>query len=656
MSQTFEQFGKYILLEKLAAGGMAEVFLAKSSGAGGLTKYVAIKRILPHFSHNKEFINMFKDEAKIAINLSHGSIVSIYEFGVEKGQFYLVMDYVQGKNIRQTLKHIQKTKKYFSVPQIIYMGKEIAAALEHAHRCHDRSTGKKLNITHRDMSPQNVMLGFDGSVKVIDFGIAKAEDQLDTTRAGTLKGKFGYMSPEQANGKPVDFRTDIFSLGIVLWELLAKDRLFVANNEINTLKRIRDCQVPDLTKMNPEVSPGLEKIISKALTKDKNFRYQTSLDFSKDLSIYLNQNHPEFSPHDLAGFMKSVYSDEIFDTRKKLVAYSSVTSSDMPDDKTNVLPLSEITQTATHRKVENKFDAPKGFNAQTQTKTKTSAGIIDDKSISKVSRKISTEKLNTRTGSHSSYGSKPYSGTRTGTHAGTQSHYRPAQKPKSNFLLYALLTPILLIGLALGGLKFFPNEVSQFVDVPESVFNLVGVELEGPATPITEEPSVAVQPAEPTPTEEPAPPVIERNVGIVVSSQPSGAEIYIDGESTGKTTPSRVVVNGANPFEISIQKDLYREYKFGRKLASELDSRSFQARLVKLPLGYIDIDVRPSRGVTLEINGKIIENPSLPLLRQPIPANQEVIIKAYSEILNSNQVETVKLGDGDRERITFNFR
>ena len=139
VSQNIEQFGKYLLLEKLAAGGMAEVFLAKSPGAGGLAKYVAVKRILPHFSHNKEFINMFKDEAKIAINLSHSSIVSIYEFGVEKGQFFLTMDYVQGKNIRQVLRHIQKSDKYFSIPQIIYIGKEIAAALDHAHKCHDRS-------------------------------------------------------------------------------------------------------------------------------------------------------------------------------------------------------------------------------------------------------------------------------------------------------------------------------------------------------------------------------------------------------------------------------------------------------------------------------------------------------------------------------------
>ena len=182
----------------------------------------------------------------------------------------------------------------------------------------------------------------------------------------------------------------------------------------------------------------------------------------------------------------------------------------------------------------------------------------------------------------------------------------------------------------------------------------MGAEVAEPsATP--EDPKIIVaEPTEPQPA--PAEPIIETEVGIVVSSQPSGAEIYLDGESTGKTTPSRIIVTGNNVFEVSIQKDLYREYKFGRKIASELNSRSFEARLVKLPLGYVDIDVRPSRGVTLEINGKIIENPSLPLLRQPIPANQAVIIKAHSEIMNSNKLKTIRLRDGDRERITFNFR
>ncbi|NCN95608.1 MAG: serine/threonine protein kinase, partial [Bdellovibrionales bacterium] len=227
-------------------GGMAEVFLGRALGAGGISKFFAIKRILPQYADSPEFIDMFREEAKIAINLKHSNIVSIHEFGIQDQQFFLVMDFVEGRNLRQILNKMKKMKIQFATEHIVYLIREIASGLDHAHRCIDATTGKPLNITHRDMSPQNVMVSFDGEVKIVDFGIAKAESQVETTRAGTLKGKFGYMSPEQAEGLSVDMRTDLFSLGIVMWELLANDRLFTANNEINTLRKIRDCHVPSL--------------------------------------------------------------------------------------------------------------------------------------------------------------------------------------------------------------------------------------------------------------------------------------------------------------------------------------------------------------------------------------------------------------------------
>jgi serine/threonine protein kinase len=323
-NKSYEVFGKYILLEKLAAGGMAEVFLSRAPGTSGIGKFVAIKRILPQFYDTQEFIDMFRDEAKIAINLSHSNVVSIYEFGVEKDQFYLVMDYVEGRNLRQILNKMKKSNSTFSIDQIIYICKEVAGGLDHAHRCHDGTTGKPLNITHRDMSPQNIMISYEGEVKIVDFGIAKAESQLETTRAGTLKGKFGYMSPEQAEGQPVDLRTDIFSLGTVLWELLANDRLFIANNELNTLRKIRECQIPSLRKINPNIHAELERVVQKALARDRNLRYQTAAAMHRDLSRYLNRQFPDFSPHDFSVFVKTLFSDEIIEARKHLIDYSKV--------------------------------------------------------------------------------------------------------------------------------------------------------------------------------------------------------------------------------------------------------------------------------------------------------------------------------------------
>lgn len=325
MSQNYEYFGKYILLEKLATGGMAEVWLARAPGAGGIGKFVAIKKILPQYSDNPEFIQMFRDEAAIAMNLSHSNIVAIYEYGQEKKQFFLVLDYVEGVNLRQLLNKLkQKNNQQLNIDQVTYAVKEVAAGLDHAHRSLNSATGKPLNITHRDMSPQNIMTSFEGEVKIIDFGIAKAENQLENTKTGTLKGKFGYMSPEQAEGQSTDLRTDIFSLGIVLWELLANERLFIANNEINTLRKIRECQVPSLLKINPSIEPELERITMKALTRDRNLRYQTAAAFHRDLNRFLNRTYPDFTPHEFAIYIKTLYADEILETRQRLIEYSKI--------------------------------------------------------------------------------------------------------------------------------------------------------------------------------------------------------------------------------------------------------------------------------------------------------------------------------------------
>lgn len=342
MQSNFERFGNYILLEKLAAGGMAEVYLAKKLGADGVQKFVAIKRILSQFSDSGDFIQMFKDEAKLAVNLSHQNVVSIYDFGVESGQFYLVMEYVEGKNLRQVLNFLKKINKQFTIGQIVYIIQQVALGLDHAHRCIDNTTGQPLNIIHRDMSPQNVMLNFDGNCKIVDFGIAKAATQLENTRAGTLKGKFGYMSPEQSEGMAIDIRTDIFALGIMIWELLSGQRLFLANNEMNTLRKIRECNVPSLRKINPNIPPELEKIVNKSLAKDRNTRYQTAADFSRDLTGFLNRFDPDFSAQNLSDFLKSIFSDEILELRNKQISFAKVEVAPTTyarDDKTEVVTL-----------------------------------------------------------------------------------------------------------------------------------------------------------------------------------------------------------------------------------------------------------------------------------------------------------------------------
>ncbi len=324
MSTPYEVYGNYTLLEKLAMGGMAEVFLAKKQGVSGVEKYVAIKRILPQFSQQEEFIEMFQHEASIAINLSHSNIVSIFDFGLEKNQFYIVMDFVPGRNLRQILNHVRKSEITLSTEHSIFIVREIAAGLDYAHRAMDSKTGKPLNIIHRDISPQNVMISFEGEVRIVDFGIAKAESQAEATQAGTLKGKFGYMSPEQVEGLALDLRTDVFSLGILLWELLANDRLFLASNEQATIRKIKECKIPPLRSLNPSVPAELERIVNKALTKDRNLRYQAAAALQKDLTVFLNKYFPMFTNQDFSGFMKKQFNAEILENRKKQMDYSSV--------------------------------------------------------------------------------------------------------------------------------------------------------------------------------------------------------------------------------------------------------------------------------------------------------------------------------------------
>ena len=300
---------------------MAEIFLGCAGTLESAHKFVVIKRILLAHSHNKEFNKMFQNEGKIAVNLNHSNICSIYEFGIENDQYFICMEYISGRNMRQLLKKLKSQKKSLSVAMCAYIMKYVCNGLDYAHNCTDSITGQPLNIIHRDISPQNIMVSFNGDVKVIDFGIAKIDDS-ESTKVGVLKGKFEYMSPEQARGKSLDRQTDIFSLGNVLWELLAGRKLFMGSNEIQLLKKIRDCQIPDLKKINPSVPDRLVEIVNKALSANKNLRYKTVAEMGNDISVFLNKTYPDFTHAPFSAFIKEVYVEEILEERQNLKKYS----------------------------------------------------------------------------------------------------------------------------------------------------------------------------------------------------------------------------------------------------------------------------------------------------------------------------------------------
>lgn len=323
MLQKNEKFGSYLLLEKIASGGMAEIYLARSIVANGLNKFVAVKRILPHLTNDHEFIAMFKHEAKIAINLNHNNLASIFYFGCENNQYYLVMDYIEGKTLYQISSELKNYNERFSIEQALYLIKEAATGLDYAHRCVDPSNNQPLGVIHRDISPQNIMMSFDGAVKVIDFGIAKTANR-NTTEVGTFKGKFNYMSPEQGEGIPLDHRSDVFSLGVILWEFLANQKLFAGNTNLEILRSVKRCDFKPLRTVNPSIPVELETIVNRALAKDRNERYQTAADFSRDLNRFLNLHYPNFSPTEFSKQIRHLFNSEYQKRRESLIEYSNL--------------------------------------------------------------------------------------------------------------------------------------------------------------------------------------------------------------------------------------------------------------------------------------------------------------------------------------------
>jgi serine/threonine-protein kinase len=302
-------FGRYQLLRKIAQGGMGQVLLAKK-GLEGFEKLVVIKRILPHLVEDDEFFAMFIDEAKIAMRLDHPNIARINEFGEERGVHYLEMEYVAGEDVRRVDKRSRAMGNPLPLGLVLRIIADAAAGLDFAHKARD-SKGQPLGLVHRDVSPQNILVGFDGSVKLIDFGVAKAAGRAQHTATGILKGKFPYMSPEQADGQPLDARSDIFALGIVLWELLTEKRLFKGENDLMSQRLVKACEVVPPSTLSPTLPEGLDAVVLKALAKDPNDRYPDAGAFRKALEDYALQRAISTSSALLEEFMRGLYAERI---------------------------------------------------------------------------------------------------------------------------------------------------------------------------------------------------------------------------------------------------------------------------------------------------------------------------------------------------------
>jgi serine/threonine protein kinase len=302
--------GPYRVVEEIGLGGMASVHLARMDGPGGFQKWVAIKRIHPHLVEDEILVTMFLDEARVAARISHPNVATVFELGKHKNTYWIAMEYLHGEPLREVMRRTDELGQIMPTEIACRVIADAAEGLHSAHELLGRN-GEKLGLVHRDVTPHNLFVTYDGTTKVVDFGIAKHAARTSNTRAGTLKGKLAYMSPEQVGGEALDRRTDVFALGVVLWELTTGERLFRMETDLDTLAKVRACLVPRPSERVPGYPPDLEAVVMKALTRNRLERYATARELSRALQSLLMKRGLFVASDEVASYMASLFGDRL---------------------------------------------------------------------------------------------------------------------------------------------------------------------------------------------------------------------------------------------------------------------------------------------------------------------------------------------------------
>jgi len=302
--EKMDRIGPYLLHKKVARGGMAELFLADYVRRDGFKRKVAIKRILPHLAGNKNFIKMFTREARVAALLQHPNVVQIFDYGKIDNAYFIAMEYIEGKNLGEILSALKQGLTFDKTAFII---SQICKGLDYSHTKQDDKTGEPFHIVHRDISPQNLLVSYQGEVKISDFGISKARSEPSLTQAGVVKGKMAYLSPEQALGEPIDHRADIYALGLVFYETLTGKRVYRFKNDIEAIRTIPTMDIKPLSMSVPDIPDELNRIVMKCLEKQKENRYQSASAVNTDLLKFKKEHKLTFDASDLADFMKRTF-------------------------------------------------------------------------------------------------------------------------------------------------------------------------------------------------------------------------------------------------------------------------------------------------------------------------------------------------------------
>ena len=320
---TRKVFGKYLILDHLIDGGMAKVYRARFLDEK-VSKIVVIKMIKSHYANDDNFKKMFDDEIKTAFGLIHPNIIQTYDYGMEEGQLYVAIEYCDGKSLKEYYDKLKKLGQFAPIEVSVCIIGQVCQGLHYVHKFTDKLSGKVSNIIHRDISPHNIMLSYDGTVKVIDFGIAKENDKTEATQVGTIKGKLSYLGPEYLEGNDLDHRYDQFAVGITLWEMLCNRKLFTGENDLSILKKIQLCKIPPPSSINPKVPKELDEIVLKALSKNRNKRFENMDKLNRSLIKFINTTYPNFNNTDLAYFAQKIFKNEIKEDREKLFQFGKI--------------------------------------------------------------------------------------------------------------------------------------------------------------------------------------------------------------------------------------------------------------------------------------------------------------------------------------------
>ncbi len=334
-------FGRYYLIDKMAVGGMAEVFNAVFFGIHGFEMPLVIKRILPHLSANQRFVDMFVVEAKIYVALQHQNIVQIYDFHRFQDQYFIALEFVEGRDLKSLLQRCIKHQQALPRPLALFIAHQICHGLEYAHTRTD-DTNENLGLVHRDLSPANILLSYTGEVKIADFGIAKAKMQAESTNSGTLKGKYRYMSPEQANGEAVDHRSDIFAVGILLYEMLTGVKAFDHENDLTLLEQVKSGAFTEPRKHNASLSPRLNTIICRALHKSPHSRFQSAKDLQEAIAEEMHPHTVSSLSRHLTQVMNELFAEDKIKDRNRRKANRDVAFAEHQDMENDDLDVDDL--------------------------------------------------------------------------------------------------------------------------------------------------------------------------------------------------------------------------------------------------------------------------------------------------------------------------